>query len=362
MIKYIGSKRRLVPLLVDLVKSRAAEATSVLDLFSGTARVGVALKEAGYRVLANDHNAYAHALARCYIEADADLLPQVEQILGELAAIPPRAGWFTKTFCEDARFFHPKNGARIDAMREYIARLALPPVLESAVVVALMEAADRVDSTVGVQMAYLKSWAPRALNDLELRPPRLLPRAPGGPGEAHQLDASAAVRSLVADVAYLDPPYNQHSYLRNYHVWESLVRWDRPEVYGRARKRVDCRERRSAFNLRRKATDALQDVIDHARARVLIVSFNDEGFLDRETLARMLARRGPVDVLEVATRRYVGARIGIYNPSGEKVGAVSHLTNKELIFVVQCERAAADERDKSPADARRPVASLVESL
>jgi adenine-specific DNA-methyltransferase len=189
-------------------------------------------------------------------------------------------------------------------------------------------------------MAYLKSWAPRALNDIEIRVPSLVPRAPAGPSEAHRLDAAEAARSLEADVAYLDPPYNQHSYLRNYHIWESLVLWDRPEVFGLARKRVDCRERPSAFNLKRQALAAFTDVVEHVRARLLVVSFNDEGFFDRQTLGSVLSRRGPVDVLEVESRRYVGARIGIYNPAGEKVGAVSHLTNKELLFVVQCDGAA----------------------
>ena len=94
--------------------------------------------------------------------------------------------------------------------------------------VSLMVGADRVDSTTGVQTAYLKEWAPRALKDLELRMPRILP----GAGEAHRLEASEAAAKLAADVAYIDPPYNQHSYLGNYHIWETLVRWDKPETYG----------------------------------------------------------------------------------------------------------------------------------
>ena len=71
MIKYLGSKRTLLPLIVDAVRADA-RARSVLDLFSGTARVGHALKLAGYRVVSNDHNAYAHTLSRCYVEADYD--------------------------------------------------------------------------------------------------------------------------------------------------------------------------------------------------------------------------------------------------------------------------------------------------
>jgi adenine-specific DNA-methyltransferase len=334
MIKYIGSKRRLIPHILDVVRNEAPHAQSALDLFSGTARVSLALKQSGFRVFANDHNSYAHTLARCYVEADDAMLPDIQRFLDELRKVKPKAGWFTETYCERSRFFHPKNGARIDAMRERIERMSLSPVQKAVLLVALMEAADRVDSTVGVQMAYLKSWAPRALKDIELRPPSLIARAQAGPGEAHFLDAEDAAKKLEADVAYLDPPYNQHSYLRNYHIWESLVLWDKPEVFGTAAKRVDCRGRTSAFNSRRDALPAFQRVVDAIRAKLMVVSFNDEGFFDRETLEGVLAKRGKVRVVEIEGPRYVGARIGIYNPKGERVGKVGRLRNRELLYVV----------------------------
>jgi adenine-specific DNA-methyltransferase len=303
----------------------------VADVFSGSARVAHALKRAGLYVLANDHNAYAHVLAGCYVAAD---LGRVERearlLLGELNRLPGRAGFVTATYCEQARFFQPKNGERIDAIRDAIERKALGPELRAVVLTSLLEAADRVDSTCGLQMAYLKAWAPRSYNDLELRLPDCLP----GPGEAHRFDALEAAECLEADVAYLDPPYNQHSYLRNYHIWETLVLWDAPSVYGVARKRADCRDRTSAFNSRRAAAGALAALVDRVRARHLVVSFNDEGYLDRAEIAAILRRRGPVSVVEFDHRRYVGARIGIYNPSGVRVGRVSHVRNRERLFVV----------------------------
>ena len=253
MIKYLGSKRLLVPRLVEIIGAlgRARPVRSVLDLFAGTSRVGHALKRAGYRVLANDDATYAHTLATAYVQADAeDHAAPLAALLPALAAAPSFRGYVTRTFCEEARYFTPANGARIDGIRATIAERALPPELEALALTALLEAADRVDSTTGVQMAYLKQWAARAHNDLALRLPDVLPRAASGKGEAHQLDAFDAAATLEADIAYIDPPYNQHSYLGNYHVWESLVRWDKPEVYGIACKRVDCRERQSIFNSR----------------------------------------------------------------------------------------------------------------
>lgn len=333
MIKYLGSKRLLLPTILQAVQGVAGTRT-VLDLFSGTSRVGHALKRAGYRVLTNDHNAYAQVLGRCYVQADAeDVLADAERLLAELDALPGQPGWFTAQYCESARYLQPHNGARVDAIRDAIALKGLEPELESVLLVALMEAADRVDSTTGVQMAYLKQWAARSSNRLTLRLPDLLPRSGHGKGHAHGLDALQAA-DLEADVAYLDPPYNQHSYLGNYHVWESLVRWDKPEVYGVARKRIDVRERQSAFNAKRRFFEALGAVIRAVRAPTLVVSFSDEGYIARDAMVALLETRGRVRVLAHDYKRYVGAQIGIHNPRGEKVGKVSHLRNTEYLYVV----------------------------
>lgn len=335
MIKYLGSKRALLDPIKEAVARVLPEGGAVCDLFSGSARVGHALKGQGYRVWSNDHNSYAHTLATAYVQADREVwADKAAAVIAELAQVKPEAGWFTKTFCEDARFFHPENGARIDAMRDRISAMGLEPELEAVALVSLMEAADRVDSTAGVHMAYMKAWAPRALKPLALRMPDLLPGVAGGPCRATQGDAVEIAEQVEADLVYLDPPYNQHSYLGNYHVWESLVLWDKPETYGVANKRIDVRTRKSAFNSRPGIGPALGAVIEAIRAPNLIVSFNDEGYLSRDQLVEMLSVRGRVQVVEIDRPRYVGARIGIHNPKGEKVGAVGRLKNVEYLFLV----------------------------
>lgn len=341
MIKYIGSKRTLIPLLADII-SLLETSGSVIDLFSGTSRVGHALKSRGYQVFANDHNAYAHALGTCYVQADAeDHLAAAEQLVAEFNKMSGQPGYFTDTFCEQSRFFHPKNGAIVDAIREEIANKELPEELEAIMLVSLMEAADRVDSTTGVQMAYLKNWASRALRDIELRVPTILPRAASGKGRAYQLDAQAAAQSLRADIAYIDPPYNQHKYLGNYHIWESLVLWDKPEVYGVARKRIDCRERSSDFNSKRNAGRAMSEVLSTVAAPHMVISFNNEGYFSSGEISDMLSHKRELVIISQDFKRYVGAQIGIHNLKGEKVGKVSHLRNKERIYVAtDCPDAA----------------------
>ena len=355
MIKYIGSKRTLVPTIVEIVR-RLGDVHSVVDLFSGTARVGHALKAAGYRVLANDYTAYAETLARCYIQADAeDVLDEARVLIRELNSIKGSPGYFTDTYCVKSRFFQPKNCERIDAIREAIATMDLNPELEAVLLVSLMEAADRVDSTTGVQMAYLKRWAPRSYNDLYLRVPAVLHRARHGKGLATRLDALEAARVLKADVAYVDPPYNQHSYLGNYHIWESLVLWDKPEVYGVACKRVDVRERKSVFNSKPKFAPALKSLLSSIQAKTVILSFNNEGYLTKENIEDMLnSIFSDLIIIENDYKRYVGAQIGIHNQRGEKVGKVSHLRNKEYLYIASHEKLPEHVRELSTAAPTQP--------
>ncbi|CUU34799.1 MAG: DNA adenine methylase [Armatimonadetes bacterium] len=341
MIKYLGSKRSLINWIVDTARQihQFAPLHTVVDLFSGSARVAHAFKARGYFVYANDHNTYAYVLATALVEANRDRYPPetVQPVLDALMQLPPTHGWFTQRYCEEARYFMPENGARIEAIRNAIERYT-DPHLRAILLTSLMLAADKVDSTTGLQMAYLKEWAPRAYNPLMLRYPPLLP----GEGKAFQADALELAGQLEADLFYLDPPYNQHSYLANYHVWETLVLWDNPETYGVARKRVDVKCRKSVFNSRAQARDAMAHLVHSIRASHLLVSFNNEGYLTREELEQILREWGYVACFERPYRRYVGALIGIYNPQGEKVGQVSHTRNKEMLFVATKSRAVAE--------------------
>ena len=330
MIKYLGSKRLLLPHIEGLFADLES-GSSVLDLFSGTSRVAQALKRQGLFVTANDHNTYAHTIARCYIGADgAALENEATRLIDTLRDTAPSPGWFTQQYCEESRFFHPDNGGHIEAIRQRIETMDLDEPLRSIALVSLMEAADRVDSTTGLQMAYLKKWAPRASQPLKLRVPELI----DGPGHATGLDALEGAQGFTGDAAYLDPPYNQHSYRSNYHIWETLGRWDDPEVYGVARKRMDCRTVKSDFNSKPRIGPAMEAVVQALDVRRVVVSFNNEGYLGLDQLESMLSKRGTVHRIEIPHRRYVGAQIGIHNPSGDKVGAVSHLHNKELLYLV----------------------------
>jgi adenine-specific DNA-methyltransferase len=348
MIKYIGSKRVLVPVLGDI--AAAVGARTAVDLFTGTTRVAQEFKRRGLHVTTVDAATYAEVMSQCYIQTDSTKVDKdaLRDALRYLGSLPGKRGYVTEVFCEQSRYFQPFNGERIDAIRDCLdAEFADSPLLP-ILLTSLMLAADRVDSTTGVQMAYLKQWAPRAFNALELRMPELLP----GTGASLRGDATTVVDELPkVDLAYLDPPYNQHRYFTNYHIWETLVRWDAPEHYGIACKRIDSRDdaTKSVFNGKRAMPVALESVIRRTRAEVVVVSYNDESWVTAEQMMSWLEAAGheEVQLLGFDSKRYVGAQIGIYNPSGHKVGKVSHLRNTEYVFI-----AGPSEKVRAAAAAR----------
>ncbi len=175
VIKYLGSKRVLVPVLGGIA--------SAVEVTHGGRPVhrhhpgGPGVQAAGDR---------GHGDRRGVVQRGAQRLlhrhrPRaVDQValraeLARLNALPGEPGYVTRTFCEESRYFQPRNGARIDAIRAAIEQDHPAGPLRAILLTALMLAADRVDSTTGLQMAYLKQWSPRSHRDLELRLPELLP-------------------------------------------------------------------------------------------------------------------------------------------------------------------------------------------
>ena len=199
---------------------------------------------------------------------------------------------------------------------------------------SLLLAADRVDSTTGLQMAFLKQWAPRSHRDLALQPPVLAP----GAGSHRGGRCDEVVDELPhVDLAYLDPPYNQHRYFTNYHVWETLVRWDAPEHYGIACKRIDARDpaTKSVFNRKAEMPVALRDLVQRVRADVVVLSYNDEAWIGPERLVRGCAR--PVTrrcgCWRSTARGTSARRSASTAPPASGSARVSHLRNTELVFV-----------------------------
>jgi adenine-specific DNA-methyltransferase len=307
-------------------------------VFAGTTRVGQALKSQGLYVISNDTASYSYVLGKTFIAVDGrrisrefqDFLDWINWDLNKPTLA--RDGYITQKFSREARFFQEQNARQIDGIIHHINKYVTNPTWKAVAQTSLLLAADKVDSTCGLFNAYLKQWAPRSFNPIRLERPKLLE----GAGLAVQYDATsndATVLSERCDLTYLDPPYNQHRYDCNYHVWETLVRGDEPETYGVVNKRVDCKQGHSPFNRKAEALPAMQRMIRRIQSPFLLTSFSNEGYILHADLLDALSDKAYTRYVCIPHQRYIGASIGVYNPQGEKVGEMDHTRNVEYLFI-----------------------------
>lgn len=337
LIPYIGNKRKLLPLIGRAIAaSGLAPGGSFIDLFAGSGVVSRYAKTLSFRVVANDWEPYSLAINRCHVGRNA--APDFggrsyAEMLGHLNALPPAAGWVTGHLCpdddeafeigRDRLFYMRKNGMRIDAIREEIARLEADGAIDAdraaCLIAPLLYQCCYTSNTSGVFKGFHAGWGGsngtaryRICGDLRLEP--ALFHDNGHTNEVTRLDAHrfAAEHGGSYDFVYIDPPYNQHPYGSNYHVLNSVTLWDKPalspKISGRGDKsaiRHDWRsERRSPYNNARQAAGAFADLLASLPARWIAVSYSTDGNIPLLDLARAACLRGDTTAFIQPYKRY----------------------------------------------------------
>jgi adenine-specific DNA-methyltransferase len=177
----------------------------------------------------------------------------------------------------------------------------------------LILALDSVDSTVGVQQAYLKDWAKRADNDLRLVIPDGIAQGPVGdfrPGSCLEGPYPSST------VAYLDPPYSSHSYATYYHIWDSITRWDKPDVCLKTNRRKDRTAEhfdttmKSPWNSKKEALSAFETLLKRLPVQTILLSYSNESLLSLEDLRPLLESFPSYEVREIDYKRNIMSHIG----------------------------------------------------
>lgn len=308
-VKFIGSKALLVSQIVAQIHLRfgTERPLRVIDCFTGTTRVAQAFRQQGWSVQTSDlswaSEAYAEAFLRRTPESGARIPALLERLREVATGETSGAGWLTTNYCDVSgatgglvRMWQRKNGVRADAVRDQIQAWAAAGEItrhEALVLVTcLIFALDRVDNSVGIQQAYLKTWAKRTELDLDLHD---VPY-PIGPVGKHLVGDCLALAYEPADIAYLDPPYSSHSYASYYHIWDSIVRWDKPAVGLKTNRRIDRVSGSAAYdasmispwNRRGGALPAFLTLVASLPVSAVLISYNDESIVSLEDLMKAL--------------------------------------------------------------------------
>ena len=318
-MNYIGSKLSLLEFLEESInKVVDKNCNTFCDLFAGTGIVGRYFKKKGYKIIANDIQYYSYVLNRHYIGNHKELkfsklikeIPELKNINLEekknfvcnyLSSISGVKGFIYNNYCaggtkdkkEERQYFSDENGRRCDAIRQKIENWKTEKLISDNeyyfLVTSLIESIDKYANTASVYGAFLKKLKKTAQNSLVLKPAQLIINDQDH--EVFNEDINKVLEKVGGDILYLDPPYNHRQYATNYHLLETIAKYDNPKIHGKTGLR-EYQNQKSLYCSRTQVKKAFKDLILKARAKYIFLSYNNEGLMTLGDIQEIMSLRG----------------------------------------------------------------------
>lgn len=318
-MNYIGSKLSLLEFLEESInKVVDKNCDTFCDLFAGTGIVGSYFKKKGYKIIANDIQYYSYVLNRHYIGNHKELLflkltkeiPDLKNIKVKnrkkfvcdyLSSLKGVKGFIYNNYClggtkdkeETRQYFSDENGMRCDAIRQKIENWKEKNLISDDeyyfLITSLIESIDKYANTASVYGAFLKKLKKMAQNNLILKPAELIINDQDH--EVFNEDINKVVEKITGDILYLDPPYNQRQYATNYHILETIAKYDNPRIHGKTGLR-EYQNQKSFYCSRTQVKKAFKDLILKAKAKYIFLSYNNEGLMTLDDIQEIMSLRG----------------------------------------------------------------------
>ena len=307
-MNYIGSKYSLMDFLTETIATVAGTQTNKVfaDLFAGTGVVGKTFKEKGYKVISNDIQYYSYVINKHLIENIPPLDIKKLEYINELGETE---GFIYKNYCVGSgsgrNYFTDSNGKKCDSIRIELERLKNSGEIDESqyyyLLASLINSIDKYANTASVYGAFLKQIKKSAAKDFELE---LLPIIPGDKeSEAHNENINDLIKKIEGDILYLDPPYNARQYCTNYHVLETIARYDDPELKGKTGLR-EYSKQKSDFCSPRTVVNAFEEVIKEANFSYIFLSYNNEGLMPLDVIKSIMEKYGKYEMFTKDYRRF----------------------------------------------------------
>jgi len=326
--RYLGNKYKLLPFITGVVKEQHLAFDSIADIFAGTGAVSSAF--ADKQLITNDimySNYICHYAWFGAEKYNPDII--VEYVVKYNRYDKCDENYMTQNFSDT--YFSKKDCSKIGFIREDIESSFLDGKInkrERAILItSLLYAMDKIAKTCGHYDAYRKGAD--FDNTLEL----LVPLAEvdnNAENQCYNIDANALVKNIQADLVYIDPPYNSRQYCDAYHLLENVARWEKPEVFGVAKK-MDRTALKSKY-CTQEATKAFEELIESIKAKYILLSYNNmaEKGNDRsnakisdDDIMRILKNKGTVKVFSESYKAFTTGKSDIAD-------------NEERLFLCIC--------------------------
>jgi len=313
-MNYIGSKYSLLDFLHKTIEQvtgyKDGEHYVFADLFAGTGVVGAFYKSIGCTVIANDIQFYSYSIIKHYIENDDNNINK--GLLDYFNSLEGVEGFVYKNYCigsgSGRNYFTDENGKKCDAIRMRLEEMKIKKEISDNTYFyylgSLVNSIDKYANTASVYGAFLKHVKKSANKSFVLEP---LKTINGPTGRVFNGNINDVIKDLKGDVLYLDPPYNARQYCSNYHVLETIARYDNPTLTGMTGLRSPDNQK-SEFCSKRTVEKAFDDLIANAKFKYIFLSYNNEGLMTLDTIKKIMSKYGEYSVYTKSYRRFKADR------------------------------------------------------
>ncbi|MDR1653195.1 MAG: DNA adenine methylase [Prevotellaceae bacterium] len=309
-MNYIGSKYKLSPFIKETILFVVGNDLTdkvFCDIFAGTGIVGRNFKRDVKKVIANDCEYYSYVLNKNYIENSTEIKDK-EQYINELNSLSPiENGFIYKHYCAggngERRYFSDQNGKKIDAVRTTIENWKINNEIDNNIywflLASLLESADKVANTASVYGAYLKKLKKTAQKEMLVEP--ALFEISNNSHAVFNTDSNELIEHIEGDILYIDPPYNARQYGANYHLLNTIAKYDDFIPKGKTGLRTYAKSKYCSRNL---VISEFENLIKNAQFKYLFLSYNNEGLMSVENIRKIMANYGKYYLVETDYQRY----------------------------------------------------------
>ena len=332
-MNYIGSKYKLSDFIKTTVFKTVGEQLDdkvFCDLFAGTGIVGRTFKPLVKKVIANDLEYYSYVLNQNYIGNHKELA--IPGLFDKLNSISEVEGFIYKNYCAGSgsgrQYFSDQNGKKIDAVRttieEWLQNEDITKEVYYFLLTSLLESADKVANTASVYGAFLKNLKKTAQKDLTIEPAYF--DCTDTKHQVYNQDSNELIKEIEGDILYLDPPYNARQYGANYHMLNTIAKYDTFVPSGKTGLRTYDR---SLYCKKGTVLESFEDLIKNANFRFIFLSYNNEGLMSDAQIKTIFERYGKYDLETTNYQRFKADKTENRNHKATETTEYLHILEKQ---------------------------------